>query len=124
VIDVTDRSVRRREVHQWRAAEIDAVLEGPWVSESISGADAEAIVRVYYYFDVNGAYSDAALIAGEVGNEFQTLPGRWSLRESRLDLGDAGVFLLQQQQRDAGIGESHEMDYRSGCYRNGCYRSG
>lgn len=76
----------------WRAALPDD-LPGLWASTSVQGASAGAVLKAYYAFDADGAYSGAALVLGEGRPRFVLLAddGRWTLDAEGLDLHDGSA---------------------------------
>lgn len=72
------------EQRAWRPASAED-LRGLFVSTSIEGELAAVLREVQYWFDADGRFSGAALVTVP-SPSFQTLEGRWSLHESRLEL--------------------------------------
>lgn len=89
VLEASTRAVAREEPQvEWRAAE-PADLPGLYVSDSIDGAAAAVLLEVRYYFDSDGSYSGAALLAVPEP-EYRVLTGDWLLSKGTLSLSDAG----------------------------------
>ncbi|MEM7262115.1 MAG: hypothetical protein AAF488_09000 [Planctomycetota bacterium] len=83
VLDESARRVeRQRQQVAWRPAHNGDRVEGYYRSTGVSGPVAANLVRVYYYFEADGRYTGAALVAGADGLAFQTLAGGWALHES------------------------------------------
>lgn len=65
-------------------------LPGFYASNRIEGEIAGALLKAYYFFGADGAYSGAALVVGEEGPRFMVLQedGHWTLSKAGLDLAD------------------------------------
>jgi len=87
VVAVDSREVKSREDQApWKPAKVDD-LPGSYRSGSIEGSAAASMLKLFYYFDADGSYSGAALVASRPPR-FQILNGRWSLSKGKLLLGE------------------------------------
>lgn len=78
---------------EWRPAAL-AEVPGFFESRLVEGEAAGALLKLYYWFEPEGRYTGAALVAGPGGPQFQTLAGAWAFADGRLDLGDGQVVEL------------------------------
>lgn len=74
-------------------------LDGLYASVSITGDASLGLLKVYYFFLPDGAFTGAALLATEPP-AFQVLSGAWSLREDGLHLGDGSPPAVLEQAPD------------------------
>ena len=73
---------------EWTALDADAsALDGLWSSVSIEGDAGLALLRVFYHFTPDGAFTGAALLATDPPS-FQVLSGTWELAPDGLRLGE------------------------------------
>lgn len=86
----------------WQPATANA-LPGFYASSLVEGDVAGALLKAYYFFGQDGAYSGAALIVGEEGPRFMVLEddGRWTLTEAGLDLADGSGAIEASTATDA-----------------------
>jgi hypothetical protein len=67
---------------------VPTALAGLYESVAITGDAAQAMVKVYYWFDGGGAFTGAALVREGAEPRFQTLSGRYRIAEGRIWLGE------------------------------------
>lgn len=89
VVAVQDRAVTLQTAALTWAPARAADMAGLYESVSIEGDAALSLRRIYYFFDGNGNYSAAALVASESGVAFQALSGTWHLDDQGLVLDQA-----------------------------------
>ena len=76
-----------------------APLDGLYASVSITGDAGLGLLKVYYLFLPDGAFTGAALLATDPP-AFQVLSGTWSLRADGLHLGDGAPPAVLEEAPD------------------------
>lgn len=95
VVAVADRRVVESvEPTNWRRAG-SADLLGYHRSLRITGPCAASLRKLCYWFDADGRYSGAALVAGDGDTAFQTLGGTWLLNGEGLVLDGAPAVTVE-----------------------------
>ena len=88
VVAPEDRGVQTAENELVWGPASEGDISGFYASESIDGPMAGVLLRVFYLFGSEGAYTGAALIDGSPPS-FQVLSGSWSFADGSLQLDDA-----------------------------------
>ncbi len=87
VVALKDRDVKTREKGaKWSPAKA-ASIPGLYRSGSIEGDPAASLLKIFYYFDEDGSFTAAALLATSPPR-FQVLSGHWKFKDGKLSLGE------------------------------------
>lgn len=73
-----------------------AELQGFYESVAVRGPVANALRKVYYWFETGGRYTAAALVDGPDGLAFQTLDGTYTAAAAGLALDGAEAVPLER----------------------------
>lgn len=91
LLDASEREVVTQDAQLLWQPGTSADVPGFWLSESVSGDAAGALLMITYYFTDEGTFTGAALAFGEDGQPaFQALSGSWTCSEGTLQLEPAG----------------------------------
>jgi hypothetical protein len=86
VVADQDRAVRTPvDELEWRQVTAGDVL-GLFESVDVTGAAADSLWKIWYFFEEGGQYTAAALVATADGMRFQVTEGVWELSETGIAL--------------------------------------
>lgn len=106
VVAPSDRAVRVDLVEtQWRAGEASD-LKGYWISRDLKGPVASAVLRLHYWFEEDGKFTGAALLAGT--------PPRFVVLDGAFSFDADGQLLLGEDVEPARFEASSELLKLSG----------